>query len=116
MSWQEALILTLFQVTFGDVSELNVSEDFEEKVSGSGGRMDKDYKSRRQESDMGRSDHAEPRYDSRDQRYESHEKRDGRREKSDHRQDKKDHRYESDHRSDRRSREERKHRKEQSSR
>jgi len=92
------------------VSELKVGEDFEDKVTSSGGRMDKDYKSRRQDSEVSRVDHPDARYESRDQRYESHEKRDGRREKSDHRQDKKDHRYESEHRSDRRSRDDRKHR------
>ena len=95
-------MFNLFQVTFGDVSELNVGEDFKEEISGSSNRMDKDYKTR--------SDHPDARYDQRDQRYESHEKRDTRREKSDHRQDKKEHRYDSDHRSDRRSRDERKHR------
>lgn len=79
-------------------------------MTSSGGRMDKDHKGRRQDSEIIRSEHSDPRYEAREQRYDSHEKRDGRREKSDHRPEKKDHRYDSEHRSDRRSRDDRKHR------
>ena len=67
---------------FGDVSEVSVGEDFEDKVTSSGGRMEKDYQGRIQDSEIIRSEHYDPRYETREQRYDSHEKREGRRKKT----------------------------------